>query len=703
MQRGGASWRLEGRPGQRSAGPHGVLNRSEKRTGLRLGIALFRDDEGGFTTVAVAAALLVSLALVFSVAGAQWTAARAADVQAIADTSALAGEDMVAAYATVAQVIDASVLSLGLLGVIASGIGLVLCAIPPVAEAGLQVVSWGGEVLAHRRSFAKTSAEGLARLEKLLPGLVLANSAAVVGANEGELVCYAGCAVPFPTESKSDFSALIDDLSGDEMGGLSGEIQEAARTAEEAKGRAEALKQKGWLADCGSEGRCLRERAEALAGLSAAANPNYPLESWTFGAPLARARSYYAARKAQERTGDYSDPHEIRDSACRAAFYAYALGEVNAGSYTEDEDGRVTSCSLSSLPRNTEQMRTTSLYTDARWPTGGGVLHASQLCPAYSSPEGFASIKQLEAGTFKTCDSCGMTAFFLGQVASATTNTDVGFEHWWREIVGASVDYQRARNEQLDAEKRLDEAEKKADEAFGKAIEKLGVRPKLCPPGAWGCVGIVLREGETTAQLGPSVFAASQQLPSGAAIAGAVLAPDPHTENNDVLSSFFDALTGGEQGPSVGGVLDGVVGLWSRLLKGYGGAAKRMSDAAESAFSLVDLLPAGEFARKLLNTFSSAVNAAGFAAPDLRLRKPVLTNTAQILDKSDVDVDNIRSTVQSLPSGAGPVDVARAFALHYMDTGDLPETFTVAELGIPGTAFSAPLTINLRELVGGAS
>ena len=80
----------------------------------------------------------------------------------------------------------------------------------------------------------------------------------------------------------------------------------------------------------------------------------------------------------------------------------------------------------------------------------------------------------------------------------------------------------------------------------------------------------------------------------------------------------------------------------------------------------------------------------------------MLVNSAQVLEKSEVDVDNIRSTVQSLPDGAGPVEVARAFAIHYMDTGDLPESFTVAELSLPGTDLSIPLTIDLRKLVGGS-
>ena len=64
----------------------------------------FIDGEGGYTTVAVAVALLMSIALAFGVAAAQWSHARAADVQEVADAAAMSGENCVAAFSTVAQV-----------------------------------------------------------------------------------------------------------------------------------------------------------------------------------------------------------------------------------------------------------------------------------------------------------------------------------------------------------------------------------------------------------------------------------------------------------------------------------------------------------------------------------------------------------------------------------------------------------------------
>ena len=93
-------------------------------------MGLFVADDGGYTTVAVAVALLVSLSLVFCLAPAEWVGSRSADVQQVADATALAGENSVAAFCTVAQVLDACVLSLGLVGVVVCAVGLIVAAVP---------------------------------------------------------------------------------------------------------------------------------------------------------------------------------------------------------------------------------------------------------------------------------------------------------------------------------------------------------------------------------------------------------------------------------------------------------------------------------------------------------------------------------------------------------------------------------------------
>ena len=259
-------------------------------------------------------------------ANTEWVASRAADVQAVADAGALAGVNVVASYATVAQVLDALVLSMGLVGMLTLAIGLVLSAIPVTDAAGPPVLRAATSVFEARAKLSRTAAQGLERLEKAVPFLVAANALAVVRANASADGSYVGVAIPYPLEGASDFGDLsADDVAEkvEEARGQGDEIEELSRLADEAKQLADEALERGWRADCGDD-PSMRERAESLAGLSGALNPNYPTTTgWDFGVPILRARAYYRQRLASEAPLD-GTPAEATRSAARKAFYAYA-------------------------------------------------------------------------------------------------------------------------------------------------------------------------------------------------------------------------------------------------------------------------------------------------------------------------------------------------------------------------------------------
>lgn len=667
-------------------------------------LSVFRDGDDGFTTVAVAVSLVLSLTLVFSSAGALWVAGRSSEVQRVADACAMAGENAVSAFSTVTQVLDACVLSMGLTGVIVLGAGLVVSCVPGLSATGAQITSAGTRILDARQRFARSAAEGVERLEATLPLLVVANSASCVSANAAGGLSYAGCAIPFPAESRSDFSALETEVDDERLNELSEGMRQASDEQAKARERADAAKERGWRADCVPSPHCLRERAGSLAGLSGSANPDYPsVDGWTFAAPLLRARRYYAARLASARVGG-STAEEITDSACRRAFYEYALERVSAGSYAEHADGTVTA-DLPSLPRNADQTRGTELYTRSMWPCtmedGTRTLHSSLLCPgATGAAAGTASLAELESGALGHCESCRMDVGDMGRVASASTSIQNGFEHHWREVVEASEDYERARNDEAEARRRAQELAEEGEVAFGEAMERLTTeRPSLCPPGAWGCVAVVAR-GESRAvpaELTAS-FVSSGELPAGAAVSAAVLAPDDSTEQNNVLSSFFDSLGVGDS--VIGGALDGVMELWGSLLVGYGSAYGSVADAGSRFLDGLDGVLGGTVGAWLRGRLKQVMRDAGFEPVDMRLRKPVLTNTQDVLEQSGFDqLSTVRSLVRALPaSGSSPEDFAAAMGYWLEDRmgGDL----TIAELPIPGTGASIPLTIDLSALGG---
>lgn len=666
-------------------------------------LSAFRDDEGGFTTVAVAVALLLSLTLVFASASAGWVASRSSEVQRVADASALAGANAVASFTTIAQVLDACTLSLGLTGMVMYGAGFVASCVPGLAPVGIKICATAGRVLEARRSFARSAASGLERLEAALPLLVVANSASCVAANSEGGLSYTGCALPFPTTSRSDFSAILSDVDDAPLDDLSEEMRESSQKAEEARSKAQDALERGWMADCGSSPYSLFERAGSLAGLSGSSNPYHASsDTWNFGVPLARARHYYAARLSAERV-EGANAEELTDAACRRAFYEFALDEVRSGFWIENADGTV-EAGLPSLPRNADQTRACELYTQVIWPCtideeGVRTLHSSTSCPAAGGEaSGSASLQQLDAGVVSRCPECQMDVGELGRVASASTSIQNGFEHHWRIIVEASEDYEAARDEWVAAESQTRELAEKGEEAFEEALDQLTAkRPTLCPPGAWGCVSVVSRaEGSSVPTELTAAFLTSTELPAGAAVSAATLAPDESTAENNVLASFFDSLSSGDS--ALGGALDGVMELWGSLLVGYADLAEAGGDFLDD----LDGVLGGTVGSWLRDQLKAVMRDAGLEPVDMRLRKPVLTNTQDVLDQGGYDqVSTVRDLVSRLPDSSSAEDLARAVGVELGGVAG-GTSLTVAELEIPGTGDAIPLVVDLSSLGGAA-
>ena len=673
------------------------------RRGLRLGLSLFLADEGGYTSVSVAAALLVSLSLVFATATAGWVLSRSADVQEVADATALAGCTPVAAYTTVYQVLDACVLSMGITGVVVCGAGLVLAAVPGASSAALEVTDMGRDILDARRDFAREAYQGLGRLEGTLPLLVVLNSAAVVSANSSGTDEFVGCAVPFPQESLSELPEGDDAIDADEVDEAAERMRDASDRLKEAQDRADALQREGWLADCGATPRCMRERASRLSGLSGAQNPNYPSpEGWTFGVALMRARAYYARRVATE-APHASDIESVTDSCARRAFYEYARDTVGRGHYRELPDGGV-DLDLPRLPRNMAQVRGTRLYTESRWPCsvedGVRTLHSTLSCPGATGPSsGTASLAQQEAGIVGWCPVCRMDVGDMGKTPAASTSIDNGFEHFWARVCDAADAYEGARADLARAKGEMEDIADDGASSFERALEELAVeRPRICPPGAWGCVAVVARPraGVAPSEL-TSAFLSQVRLPAGAAVSAATLAPDGATDQGDVLSSFLDGLSC-EDGVGVG-VARRILAVWGRALVAYGSAYDDVGGAASELMGRLDGVSGSSVGRDLSARLAAIVEQAGFAPADMRLRKPVLTGTAEVLGKAGVsDGLGVRSLVESLPSSGSPEELAAALGRHVINRFGSSRV-TVAELRIPGTDLVIPLTLDLGGLV----
>lgn len=685
-----------------------------KRGGFmgRAGIDLFIED-GAYTTLSSAVVILVVLTLLFSSTAAIWSMSRAGDTQAAADSGALAGANVVASYHTAATVVDASILSLGLAGFATIGTGLVAILIPGAELAAGDMVDTGIEIIKTRNKFAKSASKGLQKIETALPYLVAARATQAVSAQDTEGATYTGTALAVPKTSESDFVALEgSEISTDVIKDTSKDLERAADELQKASEETAKAKERAWLADCGGSDpasvgscSCMWERARSLAKLSDIENPHYASSvTWEPQVALDRAKAYYRLRLANE-APQGSSVETKAESAARKAFYTYASAEVNRAYITEDGD-RTTSY-IPLLPRNTDEVRATELYTDAAWPTstndGKTYLHYGTSCPNYKkgTPGGLASVAAYD-GQDK-CNRCHFGVSSLGAVAAPSTSIENGFEYHFDEFKGALEDYVECRNKELELMRQTEDEADRAGNAFDEAIKALsGERPRIAPPGRNGVVALAVSGAISSPDELNSSFNTTVRLGDRGAISAAVLAPDDATAQNNVLSRFFSTLE--ECSGGVAGVLDDVMDVWGRLLVGYGdiqGSADELMD------EMIDDLGGdsgalGSIASWLGDTVSASVAALGLEPCDLRLRKPVLTDTANVIKSPGSDItglSNAQDKLRSIPLGVTDPK-ALCEALEYQVERTISGTvFTLAEIPLSGGG-SIPLTVDVATLAG---
>lgn len=685
-----------------------------KRGGFmgRAGIDLFIED-GAYTTLSSAVVILVVLTLLFSSTAAIWSMSRAGDTQVAADSGALAGANVVASYHTAATVVDASILSLGLAGFATIGTGLVAILIPGAELAAGDMVDTGIEIIKTRNKFAKSASKGLQKIETALPYLVAARATQAVSAQDTEGATYTGTALAVPRTSESDFVALEgSEISTDVIKDTSKDLERAADELQKASEETAKAKERAWLADCGGSDpasvgscSCMWERARSLAKLSDIENPHYASSvTWEPQVALDRAKAYYRLRLANE-APQGSSVETKAESAARKAFYTYASAEVNRAYITEDGD-RTTSY-IPLLPRNTDEVRATELYTDAAWPTstndGKTYLHYGTSCPNYKkgTPGGLASVAAYD-GQDK-CNRCHFGVSSLGAVAAPSTSIENGFEYHFDRFKDALKKYVECRNKELELMRQTEDEADRAGNAFDEAIKALsGERPRIAPPGRNGVVALAVSGAISSPDELNSSFNTTVRLGDRGAISAAVLAPDDATAQNNVLSRFFSTLE--ERSGGVVGVLDGVMDVWGRLLVGYGdiqGSADELMD------EMIDDLGGGSgalssIASWLGDTVSASVAALGLEPCDLRLRKPVLTDTASVIKSLGSDItglSNAQDKLRSIPLGVTDPK-ALCEALEYQVERTISGTvFTLAEIPLPGGG-SIPLTVDVATLAG---
>ena len=200
----------------------------------------------------------------------------------------------------------------------------------------------------------------------------------------------------------------------------------------------------------------------------------------------------------------------------------------------------------------------------------------------------------------------------MGKTPAASTSIDNGYEYHLREYTLALNEYVDCRSRELELEQKVQAQAGEAGDSFEEALSALSSkRPRLAPPGRFGCVAAVTcGEIEAPDALDTS-FAASPSLGSRAAVSASALAKDPATRENNVLSQFFSTVEerSSDQGPV--GLVGSVMDLWGSLLVSYGEMASGLNSAFDGLTSKLEGMGLGPVGSWLTGRLTDAVRALG--------------------------------------------------------------------------------------------
>lgn len=609
---------------------------------------LFRDEEG-FTTVSMVLALLLTLALVFTGVQVHRIQSAAAEVQEVADAAVLSAENQVAEFMVIARFCDAVVLSLSLTSAAAAGLGVAALCVPAAFPLSEGLLKLAGTLVQARDSFGQRAAAVLNRLQEALPFFCAACAAAVAKANNADSANadYLAVALLVPSQGQAiawdNADGVREVLEGIE--GDAEDIRTRAREAEEASRRAGEAKERAFRRDCGDNPNyCMYERAAHLAAMEGSQNPLYSsVDAWSFSVALDRAKVYYPKRLVAEVPEDESVAARAR-SALRGNFYRFAVRQMESAYVRETDEGF--DAFFPRLPRNTQQMRQTDLYTDAVYPitsstpggAGGGegglTMHAWDGCPGASGSVACGSIAQMEAGNFITCALCDFKASSLGKVAAASAAIENGFEFHYEAVAEEAAIYR----EELEKAKGPKDEVKGAVEGFLGRIAQLvesfaGMRIDPRPPGRYGAIAFAVNAGslDPAGIFGDAFVATGGSLGLRAAISAATLVEEQSDEGRTVLNSLLDGLR--QDGGAVVGAAGLVLDLWSHLLSAYGDASAAVAEGLKNTLDAMPLAGASGLGSWASGRLEEVVAALGLQPAALNAKKAVLVNSSYVAQR----------------------------------------------------------------------
>lgn len=675
-----------------------------------MSIGVFRDDSG-LTSLAVVLAAVVSLLLVLTGCRVLWVSGTSAEVQYVADAAALAGENVVASYLTVARVVDAVALSLGLIMVFLYLVATVVACIPYVNSLAEPLFQAARRVSDARVRFARSAERGLEGLETALPVLIQSEAQSVVAANSRTSgASYVGVVVPFPLSGEGAHieEAPVDSDGFEETARRAAEVTDANTEAHE---RMRSSLEAAFRADSMDGPSCLASRAARLAGMSGADNPRFTTSSgWSFAVPLARARTYYARRLASEKVAAGAPLEERIRSVARVAFYRTASSVLETAHAPRTGDLSA-GLSIPELPHDVATMKRTRAYTERVYPIHAGTLHVFSDCPgAVGAPSGMGSCSDVDTGRSARCATCDWGIERIGSVPSASTNTTSGFEHYWRTIAREARSYREAAEKVAGTAGRARQLAEGATDGFSAAFDALGAkRFDPHPPGMHGCVAVVCDPSGRPVPDGPG---GPSTLPPRIAVSAAAPASQTPEYGDTVISEAMSALVERASGPrpsaGLGWLMEGLADVWGDSLLVYLRGTEALSGAIDGMVAAVPGMQEAGVSEWATGFVDDVLEACGLQPAAVDVVRPLTVNSNHVL-ATDPAIGSAISGLQrnwSALSGGAPSAGTEmqhalsvfAHALEQAGVDALEAEYVVASVDVAGI-LEVPVTVSLPEAV----
>jgi hypothetical protein len=457
------------------------------------------------------------------------------------------------------------------------------------------------------------------------------------------------------------------------------------------------------------------ERAKSLANLDPYNNPYYASsETWDFDVALKRAQAYYPARLAQETPANNSIAEQAR-SNLRKRFYRYATEEIQKGFVNRSADSFDAYFPL--LPKNTEEMKQTNLYTESCYPcsrnaSGKLEMHAYSGCSEYNSQEkaGVGSIAQMDNNAaYEKCSVCEFSPSSMGSVAAASSSIDNGFEYHYRKVAELAKEYTEAHKtleEQSSALKN--QAQGLFDsikEAFSEAVNK---RIKIDPPGKYGAIAFVVTANPGSSNFLSQFVSNSTGFSTRAAIAGATLVPESSENGKTVINSILDGYSA-EYAPAGIGITNVVLDVWSGILQGYGEGQAALAKTLENAINKLPLASESGLGKWAAGAFESNLENLGLEPADLSPQKAALVNTTHI---TNADNSNFSARLTSIKENTltsqdanelfnSTIGEAKSSVIGAINNAEF--TIEVATIEIVQGSVEIPVTISLPQSIKDAA